>query len=116
MASVITAIGGRRTIGGLWYHRAVSEQPNLNESFAELLIHLAQMVALYLGDLADPSGERMEPQPEAARQFIDRVAKLQEKTSGHLTPAEATARDDLLYDLRLRFVEAGKGERRIIEP
>jgi hypothetical protein len=41
---------------------------------------------------------------------------LQEKTKGNLDDLEGKLLDDLLYDLRLRFVDAQKGERRIIEP
>jgi hypothetical protein len=48
--------------------------------------------------------------------MIDILAMIQQKTSGNLDPMEGKLLDDLLYDLRLRFVEAQKGERRIIEP
>jgi hypothetical protein len=41
---------------------------------------------------------------------------LQEKTKGNLDDLEGKLLDDLLYDLRLRFVDAQNGERRIIEP
>jgi hypothetical protein len=41
---------------------------------------------------------------------------LQEKTRGNLIPEEAKLLDDLLYELRLRFVEAQDGQKRIIHP
>jgi polyhydroxyalkanoate synthesis regulator phasin len=41
---------------------------------------------------------------------------LQEKTKGNLTPDEAKLVDDLLYELRMRYVQAEQGERRIITP
>ena len=41
---------------------------------------------------------------------------LQEKTSGNLSPTEAKLLDDLLYELRMRFVQAQQGQKRIITP
>ncbi len=41
---------------------------------------------------------------------------LQEKTRGNLTAAEAKVLEDLLYDLRLRYVQAQESPKRIIEP
>jgi hypothetical protein len=48
--------------------------------------------------------------------MIDLIALMQEKTKGNLDPAEAKLVDDLLYELRVRFVQAQQGDRRIIEP
>ena len=41
-------------------------------------------------------------------------AMLQEKTEGNLTEPEAKLLEDLLYELRLRFVDAQGGQKRII--
>ena len=48
--------------------------------------------------------------------MIELIALLQEKTKGNLSDAEARLVDDLLYELRMRFVQAQQGEKRIIEP
>ena len=48
--------------------------------------------------------------------MIEILALLQEKTNGNLLDARSAAVDDLLYELRLRFVQAQQGEKRIIEP
>ena len=47
--------------------------------------------------------------------MIDLLAMLQEKTRGNLDPAEAKLLDDLLYDLRMRFVQAQQ-QPRIVHP
>ena len=94
---------------------ATQEQTGI--SFAGFVISLATTAAVHFGDIADPnSGERLEPNLEAAHQMIDLIALLQEKTKGNLTPEEAKLVEDLLYELRLRFVQAQQGERRIVEP
>lgn len=86
-------------------------------SFAGFVLSLATTAAVHFGDIADPgTGQRIEPDLGAAQQMIDLIAMLQEKTKGNLTADEAKLVDDLLYELRLRFVSAQQGERRIIEP
>ena len=57
----------------------------------------------------------MRPNLVAAAQMIDLIALLQDKTRGNLDPAEAKLVDDLLYDLRLRFVQAQQ-QPRIVHP
>jgi Domain of unknown function (DUF1844) len=91
------------------------EQPGI--SFGEFILSLATTAAVHFGDIADPNtGERQQPDLQAAQQMIELIALLQEKTKGNLTPDEAKLVDDLLYELRMRFVQAQQGERRIIEP
>ena len=91
------------------------EQPAI--SFAGFIISLATTAAVHFGDLADPNtGEREQPNLAAAHQMIDLIAMLQDKTKGNLTPEEARLVEDLLYELRMRSVQAQQGERRIVEP
>jgi hypothetical protein len=91
------------------------EQPGV--SFAGFIISLATTAAVHFGDIPDPStGEPIEADMGAAGQMIELIALLQEKTHGNLTPDESKLVEDLLYELRMRFVEAQGGERRIIEP
>ena len=86
-------------------------------SFSDFLLWLATMAAVQFGDLPDPAtGQRAEPNVRAAGQLVDIVAMLQEKTAGNLAPHEAKLIDDLLYELRMRFVEAQQGGKRIIQP
>ena len=76
-------------------------------SFAQFIISLGTTAAVHFGDIPDPtSGEQGEPNLVAASQMIDLLSMLQSKTSGNLDPAEAKLLDDLLYDLRMRFVQA----------
>ena len=83
------------------------ETPDSGISFAQFIISLGTTAAVHFGDLPDPvSGEKGEPNLLAASQMIDLLSMLQTKTTGNLEPAEAKLLDDLLYDLRLRFVHA----------
>jgi hypothetical protein len=73
-------------------------------AFFDLLGVLAEPVPFYLGDARLPTGESGE-NLEAARFYIDLLEVLKAKTEGNLEPREADALEDLLYRLRLRYVQ-----------
>lgn len=86
-------------------------------SFTAFVISLASSAAIHFGDLPDPaSGERGEPNLDGAAQMIEILALLEEKTKGNLTAEERQVLESVLYELRLRFVEASGAGKRIIEP
>ena len=84
-------------------------------TFTTFVISLASSAAIHFGDLPDPvSGGAAEPNLEAAAQMIEILALLEEKTRGNLTAEERQLLEQVLYELRLRFVEAKSSEKRII--
>jgi hypothetical protein len=86
-------------------------------TFTAFVLSLASSAAIHFGDLADPaSGEKTGPNLEGASQMIEILALLQQKTHGNLTDEEQQLLEQLLYELRMRFVEATGSGRRIIEP
>ena len=92
-----------------------SEQSAL--SFAAFVLSLAHTAAVHFGDIPDPvSGAAAAQNLPAAQQMIDILALLEHKTRGNLTAEERQLLDQVLYELRLRYVEAQKGQSRIIQP
>jgi hypothetical protein len=86
-------------------------------SFTAFVISLASSAAIHFGDLPDPaSGERGELNLDGAAQMIEILVLLEQKTKGNLTAEERQVLESVLYELRLRFVEASGGGKRIIEP
>jgi len=86
-------------------------------SFTAFVLSLASTAAIHFGDLPDPeSGARAEPNLEGAAQMIEILALLDVKTRGNLTAEERQVLEQVLYELRMRFIEAQGGGRRIIEP
>ena len=86
-------------------------------TFSGFVLSLATTAAVHFGDLADPStGQRGEPDLDAAARVIELLNMLQQKTKGNLIDEEARLVDDLLYELRLRYVQAQQNDKRIIEP
>ena len=85
--------------------------------FTSFVISLATTAAIHFGDMADPlTGQKPEPNLDGAGQMIDILSLLEEKTRGNLTAEERQVLDQVLYELRLRFVEAKNGGKRIVEP
>jgi hypothetical protein len=85
-------------------------------SFTAFVLSLASTAAIHFGDLADPvSGERSAPNLEGATQMIEILSLLEQKTRGNLTAEEREVLGQVLYELRMRFVQAGGGNR-IVEP
>ncbi len=73
-------------------------------SFYDLAAILAEPVQVYLGDLPLPDGGSAE-NLEMARLHIDLLAILRQKTAGNLSAQESAFLEDLLYRLRLRYVQ-----------
>jgi len=85
-------------------------------SFTAFVISLASSAAIHFGDLPDPNtGERAELNLDGAGQMIDILALLEEKTRGNLTLEERQVLEQVLYELRLRYVDATGNRKRIIE-
>ena len=79
--------------------------------FYTIVLSLGSSAFVHLGDAPHPeTGAPAEPDLLLAKQAIDILAMLEEKTKGNLTPAEAKLISSLLYDLRLRYVETSKGK------
>ena len=93
------------------------ETPDSGITFSGFILSLATTAAVHFGDIADPTtGDTATPNLQAAAQMIELIAMLQEKTKGNLIEPEARLVDDLLYELRVRFVQAQQGDKRIVEP
>lgn len=89
---------------------AGKRQPLPEMDFSTFIISLATSAYVQLGVAVHPErGEREPPDLAMARQTIDILGMLEQKTRGNLTEAEAGLLQQLLFDLRLQFVEASSG-------
>ena len=69
---------------------------------------LGSSALLHLGELEHPDVGAPQKDLPLAKHTIDILVMLEEKTRGNLTAAEEKLIASLLYDLRLRYVEAQK--------
>jgi hypothetical protein len=88
-----------------------AERPPLPEvSFNSLIFSLSSSAFFNLGEIADPqTGEKNRDLP-LAKQSIDIIAMLGEKTKGNLNNEEQNFLEGILADLRMRYVKAVKNQ------
>ncbi len=79
--------------------------------FSTFVLSLGTSALYQLGEIGDSeSGTEgpVEPNLPIARQTIDTLEMLQDKTRGNLTDTESKLLESILYELHMRFVEASK--------
>ncbi len=79
------------------------QPPATSPAFLRLLDMLAQTAALYMEGFPDPATGRRQADLAGARQIVDSLLALREKTRGHLSFEESDALDGLLGELQLAF-------------
>jgi len=77
--------------------------PTTSPAFLRLLDMLAQTAALYMEGFPDPATGRRQADLAGARQIVDSLLALREKTRGRLSFEESDALDGLLGELQLAF-------------
>jgi len=80
-------------------------------TFSIFVQSLATQTLIQLGVIPSPFSGKTEKSLDQAKYTIDILGMLEEKTRGNLSDEESTALDQILYDLRMRFVEAGNESR-----
>jgi hypothetical protein len=81
------------------------ETPKRVPAFENLVRMLGSNAAMVLGAYADPRTGQPMIDPEAARELIDMLDALHEKTKGNLAPEEDTLLLDLLGKLKMTYLE-----------
>jgi hypothetical protein len=76
--------------------------------FSTFVLSLSHSALVHLGDAPMPDGQPADRDLQLARQTIDLLGVLQEKTRNNLSGEEERLLDRALYDLRIRFVEISK--------
>jgi hypothetical protein len=76
--------------------------------FARIVSSLATTAYSALGLLSDPVAGARHPDLAVARQMIDWLAVLEQKTRGNLSFEESDLLSRVLYELRLAYVEVGR--------
>jgi hypothetical protein len=85
--------------------RQSEESPLPEINFATFIFSLNSSALLHLGEVPDPTTGKQRVDLALAKQTIDLIAMLEEKTRGNLTSDEENLVKHVLYDLRLRYVQ-----------
>ncbi len=82
--------------------RAAAPEPM---TFSTFVLGLSTQALLHLGEIESPLSGKVEQDLGAAKQMIDILGILHDKTRNNLEQAEAHLLDSILYDLRMRYVD-----------
>jgi hypothetical protein len=89
----------------------MSDESKPTIDFYTFVLSLGSSAFVHLGDAPHPeTGEAVPPNLSLARQTIDLLEVLREKTRGNLTDEEGKFLENLLMDLRLRYVARASGK------
>lgn len=86
----------------------LKEAPKRSPAFENLIRMIGSNAAMVLGAYADPRTGQPMFDPDAAREFIDMLDALHEKTKGNLAPEEDSVLLDLLGKLKLTYLEVNQ--------
>jgi hypothetical protein len=87
--------------------QSASDQHLPSLDFSTFVLSIIGSAYVHLGDAPNPDGQP-ERNLALARQDIDLLGILQEKTKGNLTGEEERLLEHALYDLRMRYIEVSK--------
>lgn len=73
--------------------------------FLELINLIVMQTMAAMGMLTGPGGERFPTDLVAARHFIEMLHALEIKTKGNLSAEEQTLMTQVLYEMRMRYVQ-----------
>mgnify|MGYP001568353102 CR=1 FL=1 len=82
----------------------VGELPPLD--FSTFILSLSTSVVMNLGLVENPVTKQTEKEPAVAKQTIDLIALLKDKTKGNLTDDETKLLDDVLHELKVWYCKA----------
>jgi len=88
--------------------KPAADTPKKLPAFENLVRMIGSNAAMVLGAYADPNTGQPMLDPDAARELIDMLDALQQKTKGNLAPEENDMLVDLLGKLKLTYLEISK--------
>ncbi|MCS6295533.1 MAG: DUF1844 domain-containing protein [Nitrospira sp.] len=98
------------------HHDAHGHAGHLPVNFSSFVISMGSSALMLMGEQLDPQQPTMPLNLPQAKEIIDLLSMLEEKTRGNLTPDEQVVMKDMLYALRMKFVSLTSGKPSIHTP
>ncbi len=93
----------------------MADMPRITSSL--FVLSLSASAEIHMGLLLPPGSDKpAAPDLTEGAHLIEVIAMLEEKTAGNLEESEVGLIDAVLYDLRMRYVEASRTGKRVVEP
>ena len=80
------------------------DAPAMPVTFSSFVISLGSSSLMLMGEQLDPHQAPLSVNLPQAKEIIDLLSVLEDKTKGNLTPEEQTVLRDMLYALRMKYV------------
>jgi hypothetical protein len=93
----------------------MTDQPDVDIQFYQLILSLQAQAWQSLGKVASPITGKVERSLEQAKFAIDMIEMFQRKTKGNLNDEETRMIEHALYELRLNYVDELKKEKTNVE-
>jgi hypothetical protein len=87
---------------------SAQEGPLPEIDFTNFILSLSTSALIQLGEIQDPFTQKSTKNLPLAKQTIDLIGMVREKTKGNLSPDEERIIEHVLYDLRMRYVKAAE--------
>jgi hypothetical protein len=93
------------------FSKETSHAPSPPLSFSSFVFSLGTSSLMLMGESLDPQQPAPPVNLPQAKEIIDILSMLEEKTKNNLSPDEASVLGDMLYTLRMKYVSltSGKG-------
>ncbi len=91
--------------------KASDEDALPHVDFSTFVLSLSHSALMHLGEAPHPDTGKLEKSLPLARQTIDLIALLEDKTKGNLSGEEERLVGQILYDLRIRYLERSKASK-----
>jgi len=98
--------GNEKMEGPLREEVSGEEVPLPEINFTSFIFSLSTSALIQLGEIEDPFTQKQSKNLPIAKQTIDLIGMLREKTKGNLPSEEGNFLDNVLFDLRMRYVKA----------
>ena len=95
---------------------AHSHEPAPPLTFASFVFSLGTSALMLMGEQLDPQQERPQVNLSQAKEIIDILSLLDSKTRGNLTSDEQAVLEDMLYALRIKYVDLASGKQATKSP
>ena len=89
---------------------AAPQAPAFPVTFSSFVISLGSSSLMLMGEKLDPQQQAVPVNLPQAKEIIDLLSVLEEKTKGNLTSEEQTVLRDMLYALRMKYVSLSSGK------
>jgi len=86
----------------------MEENNTVVPDFSFFVTTLGIQASIFLGILENPVTHKKEEDLIQAKFIIDTLSMIKEKTTGNLTQEENTLLENVLYELRMQYVEKNK--------